>query len=676
MSETELDFEKRNMAIAQSHLAQMERARWTDWTLQKTVKEGVRASGWVFLANKLIGDAVSSAPLVVYNADGKIEWEHPVTMLLQNPHPEFSRADVFRLLASWLNLTGTGYFKKVAGLRGQTKQLWPISPDRLAPLQSKEAAYLIDGYEVEIKGERKLSVEYTPENVIRFCTPDPADPLRGLSPLLAASRAVDLDVGQQDWNKALLQNRGNPDIAITMKGDVNEQQKKSILRSIMSKFRGRRNAGMPLVLGGEAQVTRLGLSQQEMDFLASRKWNRDEILSIYGVPPQLAGAQESSTYNNFNEAKRVFWINTIIPLLSLLCDALNRSLSDELAEGYYIGPDLSDVEALSETQDAKLERAEKLFKMGVPMKTINERLELGLQEFEAWDKPWGGQKAAGLSSNESLSANRTDDVDGLATRKKSNGPTPNGWQLKPFEVRASEQEKEEERREKLANGAMLTTLSQMLEAQKLVALEAVEAELPAEELVGLMAEVSAEFRDELEAHAVEAGVQAAENIVIERRGLNLRADTEIMDIVASKITQERLVWNELALIDQITGERIANELIAGLEAGESIQQIQDRLSKGSDFSPVRALRISRTLVGSASSIGQLAEAEDVGCTTKTWITSAAHSRDGHKNRNGETVAIDAQFSMQYGGRPRWPLDQDTTAADRINCRCGLDFGFD
>src|SRR5690554_6447492 len=179
---------------------------------------------------------------------------------------------------------------------------------------------------------------------------DPADPLRGLSPLRAAAKAVDLDVEQANWNKSLMQNRGNPDIAISVKGNLDEQQKKSILKSIISKFRGSKNAGLPLVFGQEASITKLGLTQQEMDFLNSRKWNRDEILAIFGVPPQIAGSTDASSYNNVSESKRMFWQDTVIPCLNLIVDALNNCLRDELGEGYYIGADLSGVEALRESQ--------------------------------------------------------------------------------------------------------------------------------------------------------------------------------------------------------------------------------------------------------------------------------------------------------------------------------------
>lgn len=379
------DMEIRSGAV--SNIFSMGKAVWNSWTVDKATKDGMQASGWVYLAVSKIAEATASVPLVVKDKDGKIVENHAVHKQLQTPSMEMSRTEWLELISSWLSLSGSAFCYKTPGARGQTAELSTISPDRLKPFGSESK--LISGYEFKNDGGvAAKSSKYTTDTIIRICKQDPSNPRMGMSPLMAAAKAVDLDVGQQEWNKSLLQNRGNPDIAIMMKSDVDEKQKTSILKSIIRKFRGKRNAGLPLVLGGEAQVTRLGLTQQEMDFLESRKWNRDEILAIFGVPAQLAGAQESSTYNNYVEARRVFWTNTVVPHLNRICEALNSGLAKELGPGFTVVPDLSNVSALSELVAEKADTAEKLSKAGVPMSVISKRLNLGIEEYDGWDKPY------------------------------------------------------------------------------------------------------------------------------------------------------------------------------------------------------------------------------------------------------------------------------------------------
>jgi len=658
-----MDFEQRNLAQSSSFLSQMRQAEWTTWTVHKTTAEGIRASGWVYLAIKMISDAIASVPVVVYNPNGKVEWNHPLTKLFAKPHPDFSRADLMRLMAAWTQLTGTAYLRKVAGARSQTRELWPVSPDRIAPIASADNGFLLGGYEIQVNGDRSISTDYTRDTVVRVCLADPANPLLGLSPLMAASRAVDIDRGQQDWNKSLLQNRGNPDIAISVKGDLTDNQRQSLIKSIMSKFRGASNAGKPLVLSGDTTITRLGLTQAEMDFLASRKWNRDEILAIFGVPAQLAGAMESSSYNNYAEAKRIFWINTILPLLGLIIDAFNSSLHAELSEGYYLGPDLTGVDALSDSQDAKLDRAGKLFKMGVPVSIINERYELGIAQYDGWDKPFGGR-----SNAQAPSAAEDRSQQALEKRGMQN------WSLMPTELRNIE--KEIDRREEMASKHMRPAFEAMLDEQRALVFSLID---DGEDLDGLDDELFAISQRHIKGIrqlATEAAVDAGNAVVVAKKRssapVEFRDDSNVALRIASLLTAEQVIEVELGFLNASSVEILTALITDSRAANETVQQLKDRLTKGGHFGPERALRVARTLTGAVSSVGQIASAEEVGAGKKIWNTSGG-ARDGHAARAGEVRPIDGRFSSHYGGTPRWPLDSSTTTKDRVNCRCSLSF---
>ncbi|WP_454869678.1 phage portal protein [Pseudomonas putida] len=658
-----MDFEQRNLAQSSSFLSQMRQAEWTSWTVQKTTSEGIRASGWVYLAIKMISDAIASVPVVVYNPNGKVEWNHPLTKLFAKPHPDFSRADLMRLMAAWTQLTGTAYMRKVTGLRTQTRELWPVSPDRIAPFGSADNGFLLSGYEIQIDGGRTVSTDYTRDTVVRVCLADPANPLLGLSPLMAAARAVDIDRGQQDWNKALLQNRGNPDIAISVKGELSDNQRQSLIKSIMSKFRGSANAGKPLVLSGETTITRLGLSQAEMDFLASRKWNRDEILAIFGVPAQLAGAMESSSFNNFAEAKRIFWINTVLPLLGLIIDAFNSSLHAELSEGYYLGPDLTGIDALSDSQDAKLDRAGKLYKMGVPFSVINELYGLGVAQYEGWDKPFGGR-----SSNQVAPATENRSAHALEKRGMQN------WSLMPTELRNID--KEIDRREEVAQKHLKPAFEAMLDEQRKLVFGLIDDGEDLDSLGDELHAISERHIKGIRQLATEAAVDAGKAVIVAKKRssapVEFRDDSNVALRIASLLTVEQVIEVELGLLNSRSVDILTALITDSRAANETIQQLKDRLTRGGYFEPERALLVARTLTGSVSSVGQMASAEEVGAKWKIWNTSGG-ARDGHAARAGQRRLMHERYSSQYGGSPRWPCDSSTTVGDRANCRCSQTF---
>jgi hypothetical protein len=118
----------------------------------------------------------------------------------------------------------------------------------------------------------------------------------------------------------------------------------------------------------------------EMDFVQSRTKVWEEIASAMGVPLPMIGVLENSTLANIETSRKIFWLDSIVPMLRRIKSQLNQQLAKEF--GLVLDYDLSNIEALREDYSEKLEAAEKLFRMGVPFNRINEVLELEVGEIE------------------------------------------------------------------------------------------------------------------------------------------------------------------------------------------------------------------------------------------------------------------------------------------------------
>jgi hypothetical protein len=102
---------------------------------------------------------------------------------------------------------------------------------------------------------------------------------------------------------------------------------------------------------------------------------------------------EDATLANIETARRIFWIDTILPLLRMIRGQLNRQLAEQFGPDWVVDYDITDVEALREDYGQKLEEAKALFAMGVPFNTINEKLKLGFDPIAGGDV---GYLSAGL----------------------------------------------------------------------------------------------------------------------------------------------------------------------------------------------------------------------------------------------------------------------------------------
>jgi len=658
--------ENRNMAMADPYLLTTGQSQWTDVTIRRAVAEGYGNNGWVYKAVSLIARTAASVPWLVYGEDGKPIAGHPLTAALARPNPEMSRQDTMELLVAWLQLAGSSYLYRLQGGNGATLELWPISPDRLAPVPSADRGKLIDGYHIlneQGVQESRISAEYTPQTVIAFKLLDPASPLNGISPLKAAARAVDTDNAQTDWNKAGMDNRGVFDGVFSFSETLSPDQAKTMTQRIKEKFLGRGNARKPLVLGSNAKYQRVSISPAEMDFINSRKFNREEIMSIFGVPPQLVGSQEASTYNNFAASLRIFWLTTIIPLLDDMADTFSLAFADELPEGTRIGYDISCIEAMRESEDEKAALVKRYWDMGVPMSVLSERFKIGFDPFDGWDKPFSGSKPA------------------------PNGPTPSesatqargAWRLR----QNRNPETEFRARDQLAEGPVQGIFLELLRGQRKRLFQALDdGQTDEGAIYALIATDAPAWQEAMEKMATTVAVDGFDGVAVAMDGRALaRRRTERRDelgaaamaLIEQYLQVEGWMLTDLSHIQATTVAQIIDQLRNGLQEGQTVQQIKQAIDDVGVFGPERSLMLARTLAGTAASIGQLAGATAAGATEKQWVTAGFEVREHHTAREGERVPIDGRFSDQGYGAPRYPLDPVLEPGDRVNCRCGMLF---
>lgn len=624
-------------------------ASWTNWTTRKAVSEGYRVSGWVFKAVSMISRNVASIPWHVETEEGEIIVDHPITQLLRNPNPSFSRQDFFELLSAWEQLSGEAYVKMVFDSTG-VAELWPVSPDRISPIASKDPSELISAYEIiDEKGKKLISPEFTPENIISFRFIDPSNPIKGIGPLQVAAKAVDIDVEQQNWNKAAMQNRGILDGVFTFDRDLDPTSYNTIKQKIKELFSGKSNARDIGVIGSNAKYQRLSLTPAEMDFITSRKFNREEIYSIFGIPPQIAGSQEASTYNNTANGMRIFWELTLIPILDDLKDTLNHSMAEYLQDGYKIGYDVSGIAALKQDQKEKADIAKVYVDMGVPVSVVNEMLTLGVTEYEGWDKSITPQPQP-------------------VTEKRG----ADALMLKKFEQRNIQQEID--KKEAMAKKQSSMFHKALLDQQAII-FAAMENN---EDVAGVLGNNSSSMEAAIEVSYKTSAYTFAGSVLVDERGANVdfetrKIDPNISGAIDNFLEQEGIILTELSLINKSTASYILDAVLNGEEEGQTVNEMQQSIIDIGAFSPGRALRIARTTVGTAQSIGQIEGFRSVGATHKVWRDSDFEVRQEHQNRDGEKVLLDDRFSSQFPGfpAPRYPLDQGIAPGDRINCRCSL-----
>jgi len=351
-----------------------------EWNVRTAIAEGYNASAIVYACVEKRAKLLASVPWRAMRRQGQ-EWGHDpasdLQRLVDSPNPDQSWYELMYEASQSLDLAGNAYISEIkAGTRGLPVELWHLPAKLMKIKPGKER--LVDYYEYtdsSVRGRRIGAAD-----MIQLRMPNPNDPIFGMPVLMAAGRATDVDRESGIWQKTSLENRGSSDINIKLPEGATQEQVDSVREQYKKQQAGARNARKALVTN--ADVQQMAQTAVEMDFVASRRAVWTEICAVFGMSLANLGMTESVNLANAQAMDRALWMNTIIPQLELIKRQLNHQLTSEFGDEWQLEPDLSNVEALQESQQEKIAAAQAYFNMGVPFNEINQRLELGYDDIE------------------------------------------------------------------------------------------------------------------------------------------------------------------------------------------------------------------------------------------------------------------------------------------------------
>lgn len=208
---------------------------------------------------------------------------------------------------------------------------------------------------------------------------------------------------------------------------------------------------------------------------------------------------------------------------------------------------------------------------------------------------------------------------------------------------------------------MQSLYTAVLEDQRAMVFASIEAD-DGQRIEGIIRLFDDDLKEAVTETYLQAGLALGKSVVVEERAIEPTLEDAIL--------AEMDVLREISLIQDSTVDKINDQLQEGIKEGWNIADLQQSIYDSGIFDPVRALRIARTITGSGGSQGQWLAGKMAGATTKIWRTAGdSHVRDQHQALEGQERPIDDTFSN--GGR--WPCDILLSAADRINCRCSMDY---
>jgi HK97 family phage portal protein len=356
------------------------RARWTPRDYAALAREGYVGNAIVHRAVKLVAENAASCAFLLYEGAAERD-RHPLLGLFARPNPRQDGAAFFEALHAYLLLAGNAYVEAVAiegqgGIQDglQVRELYCLRPDRMRVVPGPDG--WAEAYEYTAAG-RTVRFEQSASAVppiLHLTAFHPLDDHYGLAPLEAAAVAVDTHNAAARWNKSLLDNSARPSGALVYDGPegslLSEGQFDRLKRELEETYEGAANAGRPLLLEGGLDWKAMSLSPKDMDFLEAKHTAAREIALAFGVPPMLLGIPGDNTYSNYQEANRVFWRQTVLPVAQRVGCALTQWLAPAFGTNLRLAIDTDRIDALAADRAALWDRVTK-----APFLTVNEQRE-------------------------------------------------------------------------------------------------------------------------------------------------------------------------------------------------------------------------------------------------------------------------------------------------------------
>lgn len=335
--------------------------RWTPRDMSTMMREGFLRNPVGYRAVRLIAEAAADVPIVLMQGREELD-EHPLLDVLRQPNPRQAGAAFLEAVVGHLLTAGNAYIEGV-WLEPTLRELHVLRPDRMRVIPGPDG--WAEGYLYQVGSEslRFDQREGILPPILHLTLFHPLDDHYGLSPLEAASQAVDIHNTASNWNKALLDNAARPSGALvyaTDAGALSDEQFDRLKDELEANYQGAMNAGRPLLLEGGLDWKPMSLSPRDMDFQEARNGAARDIALAFGVPPMLLGIPGDATYSNYVEANRSLYRLTVLPLLRRITQSLTHWLAPVFPnERLTLVPDLDQIEALAEERASLWERVGK-----------------------------------------------------------------------------------------------------------------------------------------------------------------------------------------------------------------------------------------------------------------------------------------------------------------------------
>lgn len=275
------------------------------------------------------------------NATSQVEWHlwrktpgrngervevtsHAALDLWNKPNPFFTRQELVESVQQHVELTGEGIavVARHAKFKALPIELWPVRPDRIAPVPhpTKFIDYWV------YTGPNGEEVRLEREDVIQLRMPNPMDPYRGLGAV--QSIMVDLGTAQYsaEWNLNFFRNGAQPGGMLKVDRRLSDDEFDEMADRWRASHQGISNAHKVAILENGAEWVESKLTQKDMQFTEMRGVTSQVVREAFGISKFAIGDLDDVNRAAAEAAAAWFGAQLTVPRVERWKQAANNDL--------------------------------------------------------------------------------------------------------------------------------------------------------------------------------------------------------------------------------------------------------------------------------------------------------------------------------------------------------------
>lgn len=298
-----------------------------------TWRQAIQISA-VLACIRVLANGVSQVPFTLYRKDGRFKeraTKHPLYDLVHTaPNEHMTSFDFRFMLMLHMALTGNA-FAYINRVRGEVVELLPFTPANVMIKRNGwDVHYIVNGEE-----GRQYTVSSRDMWHLRYM---PWDGISGLDTVKLARDVLGLTKAAEIYGSKFYKNGGRPSGVLSTPAVLNEENRKGLRADWEAMNAGLQNAGRTAVIWGDLKYTPLTGTNDQNQFLETRRFQIEEVCRILGVFPLMVYySDKASTYASAEQMFTQHVTHTLDPLYVNIeqSAALKLLTKEERQDGYY-----------------------------------------------------------------------------------------------------------------------------------------------------------------------------------------------------------------------------------------------------------------------------------------------------------------------------------------------------